>query len=228
MSSVAAASRLSVRSALKPVAGALAFDGRSTRSEVWSFWLLTAALSLVRVDVTSIPLLTVVYTLLCGFWSWLWIPLTVRRLHDQDLSGKLAWFLLIIPAGFALIWITAPHGADYTLAFDNGIVSLRRTAAWSPLAAVIVAIIAAGAVLQMIILMRPGTVGANRFGPDPRLVPARPDYTGMSLYERLHHSDKREAFDRAIARGDRSALTALLRELDMENVDWVVDAAMKR
>jgi uncharacterized membrane protein YhaH (DUF805 family) len=176
----------------------------------------------------SMPLVTVIYALLCGFWSWLWIPLTVRRLHDQNLTGKLAWFLLIIPAGFALVWMTAPYGAEYTLAFDNGIMRLSRSAAWSPMAGVIVAIVAAVAVLQMIVLVRPGTVGVNRFGPDPRLAPVRPDYTGMSLYERLHHSDTREAFDRAIARGDRRALTVLLRELDMENVDWVVDAAMTR
>jgi len=50
----------------------------------------------------------------------------------------------------------------------------------------------------------------------------------MSLYERLHYSDMREAFDRAIARGDRRALAALLRKLDIEDIDWVIDAALRR
>jgi len=154
--------------------------------------------------------------------------LTVRRLHDQNLTGKLASFLLIAPAGFAILWINAPLGDEYTFSFDIGFARLSKTAAWTPLASAIIALVAAVAILQLIIFVRPGSIGTNRFGNDPRLVPAAPDYTGMSLYERLHYSDMREAFDRAIARGDRRALAALLRKLDIEDIDWVIDAALRR
>lgn len=82
--------------------------------------------------------------------------LLVRRLHDQDRTGALVW--LAAPA--VGLWavrtvISATSGIDGRIAFDRWTWPLDWFVILANLALVI-------------LLIMPGSPGANRFGPDPR------------------------------------------------------------
>jgi uncharacterized membrane protein YhaH (DUF805 family) len=93
--------RISLRLALRPLVHFLRFDGRSTRSEVISFWLLSTVANLGTFSFDPGPSLALMFTAIAAlwtiFWSWPWIPLLARRLHDQGRSAK--WLSIVaIPA----------------------------------------------------------------------------------------------------------------------------------
>jgi uncharacterized membrane protein YhaH (DUF805 family) len=82
--------------------------------------------------------------------------LLVRRLHDQDRPGKLAW--LALPG--AILWLVRKglaltEGTSARIAFDQVV----WLADW-------LVIFANLALLILIVL--PGTAGPNRYGRDPR------------------------------------------------------------
>lgn len=77
---------------------------------------------------------------LIGLWTFVFF---VRRLHDQNLPGY--W----VPIVFILVWVIAATGIDLGPAF--GIIILLAMLA-----------------LFLIVPFRGGTIGPNRFGPDPR------------------------------------------------------------
>ncbi|MCW3849000.1 DUF805 domain-containing protein [Sphingomonas sp. LB-2] len=141
---------------LKAFRETLNFTGRSTRTEVVSFWLLYM-LAVLIFTVSHIVLLTLhlmpphFLTDLVGFLFLLpSFALLARRLQDQNLPG---WpGALLYAATQALgFWLTRDGPNPY-----------QREIWW--MAFVVVAITA-----YLIALFRAGTPGPNRYGPDPRL-----------------------------------------------------------
>ena len=86
---------------------------------------------------------------------WLVAAAGVRRLHDRDRSGL--WLLVYAVLPWALM----------------GIATLDRHGPGEALATVIAAGLAAWGAIEMI--LRPGTAGANRYGPDPLAAPEAPN-----------------------------------------------------
>ena len=129
------------------------FSGRSRRKEFWMFTLLncivyavimvlvfgTAGASMFAdVDPTDplgiyMGLFSGVGLLLVLWWLAVLVPsiaVTVRRLHDRDMSGW--WYL-----GFVVVSLVPFVGLIASIAF-------------------------------LVVMVLPGTPGANRFGPDPK------------------------------------------------------------
>jgi uncharacterized membrane protein YhaH (DUF805 family) len=165
--------RLSLRLAFRPFVDAFEFQGRSTRREVISFWLLGALgnLHLGTLTVEGIPpqlsaILGIAWAIL---WGWPWFPLLVRRLHDQDRSGRWALLPLLIVPILALAWFTVRPGHWLSLNLDIGSLHQSREIAatgWSVFLFLIS--IALGLVANFLFLLWRPTIGRNRFGPDPR------------------------------------------------------------
>ena len=172
--------RLSVHLALRALAHSFRFSGRSTRSELISFYILATIATMFHISWNdSAPVFVGLGLFWSVAWSWPLFPLMVRRFHDQGRSG---WWVLInglfIPAflvlllmpedpasivsvwftGFAPVWFTgfAPHhiASSPVAWFCEGIFVVTILAPW-------------------VVSLLPGTHGPNAFGDDPRL--ERPD-----------------------------------------------------
>jgi len=162
---------VSVRLAFRPFVDMFQFRGRSTRSEVVSFWLLgllSQAVHFVRLDLPSTAerLIATGWVLL---WAWPWIPLLVRRAHDQDRTGQWGWLTGAIALLFAVEWRYAPAGYGFDISFDWGWVRASRSIAWTPFTAAIVALELVIGLTLLSLYLTQGTAGRNRYGPDPRV-----------------------------------------------------------
>jgi uncharacterized membrane protein YhaH (DUF805 family) len=142
---------LGIRLALRQVARTLDFSGRTTRTEVISYWVFA-----VLAEV-SLSLLTS-FAWNIATWNSPWfftsvailfaVPepgILIRRLHDQNRSGW--WALVCLPYAF-LAWFGGPR-AERPL--------------WEHVLTVVVSL-----VVLLFLLWAP-TPGSNRYGPDPRL-----------------------------------------------------------
>lgn len=147
-------------SARRTAALALTFTGRATRTEV-AVYAISAAMVLLAVSfITALFATFEVRNLVSnGLTLMLAIPvpaLLVRRLHDQDRSGTLAWLAAI---GLA-VWVVRTGialtlGTEARIGFDRMIWAID----WL--------VILANLSLTLLLIL-PGTRGPNRFGPDPR------------------------------------------------------------
>jgi len=147
-------------SARRTVALTFALQGRATRTELASYILsavlITLAVSFATALFAPYPVRALVSD---GLTVLLAIPvpaLLVRRLHDQDRTGKLVWLAVF---SFA-VWLVRVI-VSYTTAMDIRI-GLDRMI-WPIDWLVILANLGA-----VILAFLPGTAGPNRFGPDPR------------------------------------------------------------
>lgn len=121
------------------------FRGRASRSEYWWFLLFIFLVDMgLVVLIRLLPEVGVIINFAIGL---ILLPpnigVTVRRLHDRNLSG---WWLLI-PLLMLFLWLaTGGKGSELSniLSFFMGVGFL-------------------------IILLLPGTPGPNRFGPSPIL-----------------------------------------------------------
>lgn len=121
------------------------FRGRASRSEYWWFLLFIFLVDMgLVVLIRLLPEVGVIINFAIGL---ILLPpnigVTVRRLHDRNLSG---WWLLI-PLLMLFLWLaTGGKGSELSniLSFFMGVGFL-------------------------IILLLPGTPGSNRFGPSPIL-----------------------------------------------------------
>ncbi|HWU92022.1 MAG TPA: DUF805 domain-containing protein [Sphingomicrobium sp.] len=171
MQSGYSANRLGVRLAFWPLRHALIFRGRSTRNEVVSFWLLSMAAQageLIFDGPSSFlfDVLSLAWTLL---WTWPWIPLLVRRLHDQGRSGWWALIPLSLGPVCALQWFTAPVGHAASMAFHFGPLQADKHIAATPWTISLMVVLVTLMVANVLLFLWQPTRGANRFGPDPRL-----------------------------------------------------------
>lgn len=136
------------------------FNGRAQRSEFWWF-VLFAFIS--QAILNFIPFIGSIYSLVLLLPS---LAVTARRLHD---TNRTAWWMLLylVPVlGFIVLVIAflsllgadalSPWGADDVEWGILGILFLvwlfGSIAAW---------------ILLLIFQIMPGTVGPNRYGPDP-------------------------------------------------------------
>lgn len=96
------------------------FDGRASQSEFW-FWVLwyvigSAATGIVGGFFDVLPFVDDASNGLSGLWSLAcalgFIALTVRRLHDVNLSGYFAFFFVIPPLGVLFSLIVGLMGSN--------------------------------------------------------------------------------------------------------------------
>jgi uncharacterized membrane protein YhaH (DUF805 family) len=142
------------------------FRGRSTRTDLFSYWLLTflagAALLLLTtlIETALPPGARLSEIALLGLQTLLLVPLAAlcaRRLHDRGWSGW--WLLVSVPA-----LILAGFKTYYRLIGDiDALLAHDRSPA--NLAAFLLV------VPVLVLLFLPGEEGANRYGPNPRNEP---------------------------------------------------------
>ena len=123
------------------------FKGRASRSEFWWFCLFTLLLNIAVGIVGAIaPALASIISAVQALWLLLpTVGVTTRRLHDRNLSG---WWQLL-PLAAAL-----PAIAGAVLESD-GLLMLAGCA------------VALASLALLVMYALRGTVGPNRFGPDP-------------------------------------------------------------
>lgn len=147
-----------IAAALLPLKRYADFRGRSTRTELVCFWLLTIPLGLLTLlldhRAAGIADLVLTAALTCPLAA-----LGVRRLHDQGRSGR--WLLLALP------------GVAWSLWEDIHRAQGRDPAAPDVPASLLIAA-ALGALAVLILMILPPQSGANRFGGDPRDDPSVP------------------------------------------------------
>ena len=174
------ANKLGLRLAFRPLMRAFTFHGRSTGHEVVAFWLLSTLAQAGTLTYDPPPSPVLFYALSIAWnlvWSWPWIPLLVRRLHDQGRSGWWALVPLSIMPLCALQWFTAPVGNAASMGFHFGPLDFHKGVAATPWTISLMVILIALMVVNILLFLWPPTPGANRFGPDPRLadMPDRTD-----------------------------------------------------
>lgn len=146
--------------ALLTVKQTFLFSGRSGHTELFGYYFfsMVAGLALVfsagwfvSIEVETLLSYAVNLLVLLPFPA-----LLVRRLHDQDRTGKLAW-LMVVPAlhllGASLASLLG--GTEGRIAFDQ-----KTYLLYWPAQACAIALVA--------FYLWPGTNGPNRFGDDPR------------------------------------------------------------
>jgi len=154
------------RSILDTTAGVMRFRGRSRIVDVLYFWVAASAVQLTALILIDPLAWDIQWWASQAVKTLVALPifaLFCRRLHDQGLSG---WFTPVIPplaatglyqsyrATFAVLnpqWLTGDS-------FEDGL------GLWMMVLALIF----------LILLLRPGQKGANRYGPDPREAAAQP------------------------------------------------------
>ena len=134
------------------------FGGRAQRSEFWWFFLFSAVSSAIA---NIVPVIGQIYPLVLLIPS---LAVAARRLHD---TGRSAWWLLLYLASFLamgaafvaglLVWIFESERPN-----DEGAIISAA------LVAIVSLVIALGcSIVPLIFYALPGTVGPNRYGPDP-------------------------------------------------------------
>jgi uncharacterized membrane protein YhaH (DUF805 family) len=152
----------SLAAGLEPLRRYADFGGRSRRSELLLFWLLTMLAAILvkwtefAVYLSGAPLAPDWF--LMPFWAALACPcaaLSVRRLHDSGRSGW--WLLLAVPALLLNL-------ADGWLRFEDPFAP-----AWESRLPLFIAIPLGLALFVLIVLLLwKDEQGTNRFGPNPR------------------------------------------------------------
>jgi len=143
---------------LRTLRGVADFDGRSQRTEVVYYWIACMLVGVV-INFSAIFVIPSAAFWLDSVLQLLFViplfALFVRRVHDQDRSGR--WGLLLP--------LTVLMGVPRSLALARGDAEAIIANTGSPLA------IASGLVVLAILILclLPGTDGPNRYGPDPRL-----------------------------------------------------------
>lgn len=147
----------SFRSSLRAtISRTFIFRGRSRRQEIFDYWLAFLLISFVC-QLGAEALLgepsAAVGKILGALFVVPFVALFVRRLHDQDRSGW--WTLILLPLFAANL--------DKTIRREGWVVDMP----WPALDGLFVPLIGF-ALLSMLFPLWPGTIGLNRFGPDPR------------------------------------------------------------
>lgn len=148
------------RSVVQTMAATFTFAGRARIIDVVWYWLASMVVgALVSFAAEALP------------WNQAWFAgrtadivlifpifaLFARRLHDQGLSGW--WTLLLLP--FPPINLYQSYRVVFAVQNPHWLHEPNPVGSWFPwLFAVMLGII--------ILLLRPGQHGSNRYGPDPR------------------------------------------------------------
>ena len=129
------------------------FSGRAQRSEFWWFFLFSVVSSAIA---GIVPVIGQIYPLVLLIPS---LSVSARRLHD---TGRSAWWLLLYLGSILAMGI----------AFAAFVLALVSNDEGALMSAVLIAsvsfLIALGcSIAPLIFYVLPGTVGPNRYGPDP-------------------------------------------------------------
>lgn len=138
-------------------------SGRASRSQYWLRLILPVSLLSLLLDAIASagePSLTVLSQLFRVLALWPGIAVLVKRIHDRDKPGWLVWALYgpLIPCVVLVIGAFVAVGLH-----SNGLAAVLGVAA------AITGFVACGVAIWFFIefgCLR-GTVGANRYGPDP-------------------------------------------------------------
>ena len=133
------------------------FSGRAQRSEFWWFFLFSAVSSAIA---GVVPVIGLIYQLVLLIPS---LSVSARRLHD---TGRSAWWLLLYLGSILAMGIAfAALVLAFVISFDTG---NDGGASSAGLIAMVSFFIALGcSIAPLIFYVLPGTVGPNRYGPDP-------------------------------------------------------------
>lgn len=167
--------RASVRLAFRALTNAFRFNGRSTRSELISFFILSTIATMFQFSwvypVRVPPVLAGLGIAWSLLWFWPLFPLTVRRLHDQDRSGWWASITGLMMLAFLILYLL-PEDLTSRAAISFPGLKPHRVGS-SPIAWLCWGILWVTILAQWVMNLLPGTYGPNSFGRDPRL--AEPD-----------------------------------------------------
>lgn len=145
------------------------FSGRSRRTEVLAFAVLgifANAATIALVDgATAQKIIGAGWWLL---WSFPWIALLVRRLHDQGRAALWAWLLAAALAALMTITPLLPQSADSPYHVTMLAWTFRPTGPFAVVHGILTAIIGLGLLATC---LTPGQPDTNQYGPDPRLDP---------------------------------------------------------
>jgi uncharacterized membrane protein YhaH (DUF805 family) len=126
----------------------LTFEGRAGRPEYWWFALF-AGLVLVVAQFLPLPLFLIA-SLVVGVPH---LAVGTRRLHDTDRSGAWLLWAIAVPLGFQLLSTMAASGGAWVAAIRLGFLGA------------LLGLIAG--VVMLVLLVQPGSAGANRYGDMP-------------------------------------------------------------
>jgi len=136
------------------------FTGRTRRVDLLIYWIVAAPLSLiVTVNLSKILAWQASLVVDLIIYAAIAIPgfaLCVRRLHDQDRSGRWA---LLFPIGFGYeilksMWLIIDQEVIHAITYP-----LPEMVIWADFPVKLAV---------LILSLWPGTAGENRFGPNPR------------------------------------------------------------
>lgn len=163
--------RISLRLALRALAHAFRFSGRSTRSELASFYIVGTIATMFHVSwdgsASGSPLLVDLGLIWSAIWSWPLFALTVRRLHDQDRSGWWASIIVLMILSCLTLYLLPDDPTSNTSVSFPGL--KPHHVGSSPIAWLCSGIFLITIPALWIMSLMPGTIGPNAFGSDPRL-----------------------------------------------------------
>lgn len=150
---------------IEPTFGRFYFstEGRISRSQYWlrfflPFLLISFVLNLLQLLGSSL------FSMLSGIFGlavlWPSIALLIKRIHDRDKPGWLTWALygpMIAAMIFAVSAFYAIGTGNISMAWTTGVIAILL---W-------LAVIGVGFWFLIEFGCMRGTVGANRYGPDP-------------------------------------------------------------
>lgn len=165
-----------------------AFRGRATRPEFWWWYLCIILINIVTTGVDKLTDATLGVSFIGVIVALgLLLPtlaVSVRRLHDSGLSG---WWLLV-PLGLVVLGFGLFIGGLVTLigfAFSGSASGGLGLSIWLFAAGGLMFL--AGAVLNLVLMLRRSTPGPNRFGAHPATPSGHPpagDWSHPSRYSR--------------------------------------------
>ncbi|WP_034161381.1 DUF805 domain-containing protein [Sphingomonas sp. ERG5] len=162
---------LSFQLAFRTFTRAFEFSGRSTRTEVVAFSLLSMLASVLNITERDSPPfgpLAVAGIIWSMIWAWPSLPQFVRRLHDQNRSGW--WSMTYVIAALSiltLVMLPAGDGPISSATVHFG--PWSRMIIWTPLTTTLWAVGIVSLLATLVLNFLPETPGDNRFGSDPRL-----------------------------------------------------------
>jgi len=154
-----------VRLMFKPWRDAFVYSGRSTRSEVFAFYLLAMLAGIFDFELAGLDPRWID----AGWgalWAVPWLALYVRRLHDQGRSG---WWALVLFAVMALATLgtgLVPQSQDLSPSFTFFFWEFHP--APSVAATVLMIVFSASFLASFAFWLWNDTPGENRYGPNPR------------------------------------------------------------
>lgn len=152
--------RGSVESALRQYA---TFRGRASRPEYWWFYLFTLLVSIVASVIDNAAGINAISPIVNLALLLPSLAVGVRRLHDSNLSG---WWILA-PAACAVLGLVLLMVGVFAV-----LTQIDKPDGHVPGIAIVFVILGAvvmlaSAILGIVLMVRRGTPGPNRFGPNP-------------------------------------------------------------